>query len=84
MTDFLKIGYTLSQRGLANHLSVSPSWIRRQGEMLTRHKETWARMEYSNHRCSGYKLVTREPRGRPLDNRDLLIGMINDASGSGT
>lgn len=55
----LPIGYTLNQRALANHLFASIYWVRSRGELVTRHGETWARMEYSNHRCAGYKLVTR-------------------------
>jgi hypothetical protein len=62
MIENLKVGYTLTQSALASHLFVSPSWIRRQGELVTARGETWARMEYSSHRCAGYKLVVMTPR----------------------
>lgn len=52
-----KVGDTLSQTALAMHLYVTTKWIRRQGELVTRHGETWARMEYSSHRCAGYKFM---------------------------
>lgn len=56
---------TLSQIGLSERLGRAASWIRSQGELVTAvagngDKETWARMEFSNHRCSGYKLVTTD------------------------
>lgn len=62
MIENLKTGYTLSQRALAAHLFVSTSWVRRQGDLVTRHGETWARMEFSNRRCAGYKLMVTTPR----------------------
>jgi hypothetical protein len=62
MTENLKVGYTLSQRALAAHLFASTSWVRREGELVTRHGETWARMEFSNRRCAGYKLMAITPR----------------------
>ena len=58
MSAELRVGYTLSQKALAAHLYVSTSWVQRQGELVTRHGETWARMEYSSHRCAGYKRVS--------------------------
>lgn len=60
------IGTTLSQVALAVHLRRSAKWVRAQGELVTgtarhmtaRWQETWARMEYINRRCAGYKRVS--------------------------
>jgi len=60
------IGTTLSQTALAIHLRRSTSWVRRQGDYVTgtashltaRWQETWARIEFSNKRCAGYKRVS--------------------------
>lgn len=60
-TPILNIGYTLSQIALAGRIFRGTDWIRRQGDFVTQCGETWARMEYSNNRCAGYKLVTRAP-----------------------
>lgn len=46
---------TLSQVGLSIHLGKSVAWVRAQGELVSWRGETWARMEYSNHRCAGYR-----------------------------
>jgi hypothetical protein len=55
----VRIGCTLSQKALACHLYTTTGTIRRKGERVTRHGETWARIEHSNRRCAGYKLVSR-------------------------
>ncbi len=60
------VGTTLSQIALAVHLRRSAKWVREQGDFVTgtarhmtaRWQETWARMEYSNKRCAGYKRVS--------------------------
>jgi hypothetical protein len=61
MKELPRVGTTLSQVALAMHWRRSPSWIRDQGEFVTWHGETWARMEFSNRRCAGYKLMARDP-----------------------
>lgn len=53
-----RAGQTLSQTGLAMRWRRSPGWVRAQGELVTDHGETWARMENSRRRCLGYRLVT--------------------------
>jgi hypothetical protein len=56
-------GETLSQIGLAIRFQRSAKWIRAQCELVTgitreAEQETWARMEYGNGRCAGYKFVS--------------------------
>lgn len=52
----LKPGYTLSQTGLALHLQVTRTWVRRRGDRVVRHGEVWERMRRSSGRCAGYLL----------------------------
>lgn len=63
-----KMGDTLSQRGLSIRINRSTSWIRKQGALVsgvagetpnspTRRRETWQRIEYSDRRLFGYKLM---------------------------
>lgn len=54
----MTLSQTLTQTALARRLKKSAGWIRGQGELVTARGETWARMEYANHRCAGYRLVT--------------------------
>jgi hypothetical protein len=69
----IKIGTTLTQTALAARLDRSTTWVRDQGELVTgyaldsknkrrAHEETWARMEFSNRRCAGYKLMVSDER----------------------
>ena len=59
MIDDLRIGYTLSQVALAEHLYVTRSWIRRKGDRVFARGETWRRLKYQSGRCAGYELVAK-------------------------
>jgi hypothetical protein len=49
---------TLSQRALSHRLQRCAGWIYQQGDYVSWCGETWARMEYSDGRCAGYKLIS--------------------------
>jgi hypothetical protein len=62
MHDAQKVGTTLSQIGLSIRIDRSVSWIRKQGDVVegcvsVTSPETWARIEYADRRCTGYRRV---------------------------